>query len=572
MFRFSFFLWVMILTARGIAQRLETDYQPGSTSLSDYSQPLDFSFEEKTQESGLGYTHEAPYVPETFPIRPWLQSLGIAVSVVDVNHDGFMDVFVSNTAFGKKNALFINDGTGHFTNQIDQYGLGEMNKDSFSGRSLFFDCNGDGRRDLFQVRNACPIVYTQGGDDKFTPVDQKWPHDTCALTNAVGTADVNGDGILDLVFGGYPTNADGMRLLPANVVDGRNGSPITIMLGDGQCHFKETENFLEPGGKYFFLSLGIGDLRSTGKKDFWFATDYTDDKVFLNEGDHYRKIPAPRANALSGMNSEVMYLKGDQPPFVFVSQAYHKGYAPGGNNFWQWNGEQFVDHARDLGLRECGWSWGARAIDLNNDGLLDLAVSNGFISGKANGADYWYPFSTLIGSNEKIMSDWRYWPDMNGKSLSGFEQDCLYVNKGDHFENVAERVGFDSAREDGRSVAVIDADNSGNQSLLLGNQKGGLRYYKIASKDANGWIGFELIGKAPNTGAIGAKITLLADGKMFARENYLANTFSSLSDPRMHFGLGKAKMIESVEVRWPNGQTQKFEGLTMNRYHKLEEK
>jgi hypothetical protein len=561
---------MLMLAGRGIAQRLDPG-EAGSTSRSDPTQPLDFTMRETSQQRGLQFVHDGANMPEGFPIAPWLRSLGVAVSVADVNHDGFMDIYVSSTHIGKPNALFINDGKGNFTDRIHDYGLGSLNDKSLSGRSIFLDCNGDGRRDLFQVRRDCPVVLTQGNDNQFTPVNQEWPHYTCAMTSAVGTADVNGDGKLDLIFGGYPTTPEGQRFLPANVVDGRNGWPITVMLGDGQCHFKEEPNVFDAEGKFFFLSLGIGDLRNSGKKDFWFATDYTDDKIFLADGGGYKKTPMTRANALSGMNSEVMYLDGDQAPYLFISQAYRKGYTVGGNNLKQWDGERFVDHARERGLRECGWSWGARAVDLNNDGLLDIAVANGFISGKPGGADYWFPFSTLIGSSEAVMSDWRFWPDMRGKSLSGFEKDCLYVNKGDHFENVADRVGFDVEKLDGRAVAVIDADNSGRQSLIIGNQNGSLRYYEIHPTEQNAWVGFELSGRSPNREAIGAKIKLVADGKTFTRENLLTNTFATKNDPRLHFGLGKTKKIESVEVQWPDGRVEVFRGLELNRYHKLEE-
>lgn len=562
-FRIVFICFVVALGARGIAQRV------GSREASVRIENLDFTLQENSLNRGLQFQNETVELPDVVTIKPWVQALGASLSIVDVNHDGFMDIYTTNSRIGTHNALFVNDGKGRFTDRIKDYGLDRINNEVYSGRSVFFDCNGDGRRDLFQVTNNCPQLYVQSESGPFELKENKWPASVCAFNNAIAVADVNGDGHTDLILGGYPPHTPGgLRVLPTSTVNGRNGAELSILLGNGRCEFEKADKFLDPKGEFFFNSIGIGDLRNKGQADIWLATDYSSDKVFLKENDKYALAPSPYTSSTSGMNSEVMYLDGDSAPYLYISQAYRKGYNVGGNNFWHYDGSRFRDEAIPRGLHQCGWSWGGRAVDLNNDGLLDIAVTNGYISGDPN-QDYWYPFSTLSGSADFIFSNFTVWPNMNGKSLSGYEQDCLYVNRGDHFENVAQTVGFDLEKRDGRAIAVIDSTNDGHQHLVVANQNGPLRYYEITPTENNSWIGFELVGLAPNQEALGAKVIVMAGGRRFARENYTTNTFATQSDPRLHFGLGKAQKIDEIKVRWSNGREQKFSNLEMNRYHVL---
>ena len=102
-----------------------------------------------------------------------------------------------------------------------------------------------------------------------------------------------------------------------------------------------------------------------------------------------------------------------------------------------------------------GWSFGAQFGDLNNDGTLDLYLTNGYVSLDRN-RSYWYDFSKVAGGNSTIIGDARNWPAMEGRSLSGYQQKHVWLNDGaGKFVDVAQAVGVTDTY-DGRAVALAD--------------------------------------------------------------------------------------------------------------------
>lgn len=563
-------LVLSLVAVVGIARGLYVRFAYANEGPQLTGQALDFSLREVALARGLDHETRHFPLPDAIRVGPWVQSIGANVAVADVNGDGFMDIFVGSLVPGEKNRLFINDGHGQFRDRADEYGLADLNHETVSIRGVFFDANDDGKPDLLLVTNACPKLFLQSPNGKFVVKETEFPASACGVNEAVALTDIDGDGRVDLVLGGIPFDFRTFRVLPTDVVNARNGTELSVMLNRAPGVFRFAPGRLDAKGKYFFHSLGVGDLRGTGRPDIWAAADFTDSKVFLRNDRGYELVNPPFTTSRSGMNSEVLYLEGEERPFVFVSHAYRIGYAVGGNNLWRYDGHDFVDESRKRGVDRCGWAWGGRAVDLNNDGLLDLAVANGFISGDP-GRDYWFAYGTLISSIQAVTRSFEFWPPMKDRDFSGHERDCLFLNRGDHFENVAEIAGFDAPKLDGRGVAVIDADNSGRQSLLVANQNGRLMYYEVSPDPRRNWIGFRLRGRPGNRDAIGSRVIIRAGGKTFRRENYTLNTFAAQSDPRVHFGLGEISTVEEVEIRWPEGKLQKIGPLRAGRYYEIEE-
>src|SRR5262249_21479348 len=150
---------------------------------------------------------------------------------------------------------------------------------------------------------------------------------------------------------------------------------------------------------------------------------------------------------------------------VYISNITEPGNLVQGNNLWvpkpETSGEglQFVNRATTLDLDKGGWSWGAQFGDLNNDGLLDLYLTNGYISANS-GENYWYEYSLIAGGNKRLIADAKHWPRMKGRSLSGNQTKCLWWNKGGRFVDIARAVGVNDTF-DGRSVALADLENRG---------------------------------------------------------------------------------------------------------------
>ena len=228
-----------------------------------------------------------------------------------------------------------------------------------------------------------------------------------------------------------------------------------------------------------------------------------------------------------------------------------------------------------MGVDLGGWSFGAQFGDLNNDGLLDLYLTNGYISA-GTGDNYWYDYGLIAGALKTLIVDAKNWPPMRGRSLSGYQTKCLWWNKGDKFVDVARAVGVTDTN-DGRAVALADLGNRGVLDVLVANQKGPLLLYRNTVAKDNHWVQFELEGTRSNRSAIGARVRLFwkndarPDGQEQVQEVSGGSGYASQNMRRLHFGLGKNAHIEKALIRWPSGREQTISEPVADRLHKIEE-
>jgi hypothetical protein len=228
-----------------------------------------------------------------------------------------------------------------------------------------------------------------------------------------------------------------------------------------------------------------------------------------------------------------------------------------------------VNQAHDRGVELGGWSWGAQFGDLNNDGRIDLYLTNGYISADRH-QSYWYDFGIIAGANKTIISDAKNWPEMHGRSLAGYQQKCVWLNRNREFVDVAQAIGVTDTY-DGRAVALADLWNRGMLDAVVANQKGPLLLYKNAVKPENQWIEFELEGIKSNRSAIGAKVRLSWNGQQQVQEVSGGSGYAAQSMRRLHFGLGKEPKVEKVFIQWPSGQTQTVDQPQAGICHKIKE-
>jgi hypothetical protein len=261
---------------------------------------------------------------------------------------------------------------------------------------------------------------------------------------------------------------------------------------------------------------------------------------------------------------------------IYVSNISEDGVLIQGNNLWvpregtSGDGLKYDNLARDMGVELGGWSFGAQFGDLNNDGALDLYLTNGYVSADRGGS-YWYDYSKVAGGNTAIISDAKNWPPMEGRSLAGYQQKCVWVSDGaGRFRDLAQVVGATDTY-DGRSVALVDLWNRGALDVVVANQKGPLLVYKNTVSPENRWIAFELEGAASNSSAIGAQVRLFWNGQQQVQEVSGGSGFCSQNQRRLHFGLGKDPKIEKAVIRWPSGRVQTLESPEPGKIHKLKE-
>jgi hypothetical protein len=254
-----------------------------------------------------------------------------------------------------------------------------------------------------------------------------------------------------------------------------------------------------------------------------------------------------------------------------VSNISEEGILLQGNNLWVHSSERdgtpvFENMARSMGVDLGGWSFGAQFGDLNNDGLLDLYLVNGFVSASRN-ESYWYDYSKVAGGNEVVISDAKNWPAMGTRSLGGYQQKRVWVNDGaGRFVDVAPMIGV-TDRYDGRSVALADLGRRGVLDVIVANQRGPLLLYRNDVLPGRHWVAFALEGACrsdagaetcSNRSAIGAEVS---GGSGFCSQN----------DRQLHFGLGETARIEKAVVRWPSGRTEEIRNPAPDRVHKVKE-
>ena len=184
---------------------------------------------------------------------------------------------------------------------------------------------------------------------------------------------------------------------------------------------------------------------------------------------------------------------------------------------------------------------------------MDLYVANGFISAKKN-TSYWYDYSKVTGGNSSIIEDAKNWPDMKGKSQSGYEQNKIWLNDGDRkFEDVSNDV-CPYVTYDSRAVALADLSNNGALDVIVANQNNIPQIYKNDQQNSNHWIEIDLQGTTSNADAIGARVMLEWNGKKQVQVVTAGLGFASQNEHRLHFGLGKSSSVDRIAIHWPSGK------------------
>ena len=547
-----------------------------------------FYLQEVSHAAGADFVHQGPTLDHKLdPIMPEVASMGAAVSIVDFDRDGWPDIYVTNSAIGSKNALYHNNHDGTFTDVAEQMGVANVNQDGtgVSMGAVWGDYDNDGYEDLFLYKWGKPELFHNDHGHSFTPVTDQAGLPPWVNANTALWLDYDGDGKLDLFIGGYYSeNIDlwhlrNTEMMPESFEYAKNGGRKYLLHNLGNGKFEDVTAKVGIDSHRWALAASAADLRGTGHPDLFIANDYGISELYFNDGTRFHEVGqqtgvgfAPK----SGMNAAFGDVFNRGQYSVYVSNISENGVLIQGNNLWvpkegtSGNGLKYENMARDLGVELGGWSFGAQFGDLNNDGNLDLFLTNGYVSLDRN-RDYWYDFSKIAGGHTSIISDARNWPAMDGRSLSGYQHKNLWLNDGaGHFVDVAQSVGVTDTH-DGRSVAMADLWNRGVLDVVVANQRGPLLIYKNVVAPNQAWIEFQLEGISSNRSAIGAEVTLFWNGQRQVQEVSGGSGFCAQNDRRLHFGLGKDPQIEKAVIRWPSGKSQTLNNLSAGQRYDLKE-
>jgi hypothetical protein len=501
--------------------------------------------------------------------RRWYipESNGTGAAWLDYDGDGDMDLFVGNGQGMRyvddgarlevvrtgRSALYRNDGHMHFTDVSEATGCA---RSDWMQAIATGDVDNDGDPDLYI---ACfgPHVFLRNDGGKFVDAT-KDAGLGCELWGAgAAFADVDRDGALDLyvanycVFdlahpplGGKREVIDGVEVgwgPEAENKQGFNvGAPDLFYFGDGHGHFLEATRGTGLALEKPLCSYAVvfSDVDDDGWQDILVANDGQPANLFINDGKgHFADKALERgfafnaegkATASMGMTVEDFDGDGDM-------DVLRTNFDLEANSLLVNDGKgHFQDLAMLHGLAQPSvdkLGWACAFFDVECDGDLDLLVANGHV----------YPQAKEIGMSSWLMPTQLYEAVADPKCTISYR------------DVTAEVGGGLATLHSARGIALADADDDGDLDVVVIDLDEKPRLLENRSVRAGHWISVRCRGIASNRDGIGARVSVVAGGRVRVREMRTTQGLYSSHDPRLFFGLGDVKAIERVEVQWPNG-------------------
>jgi enediyne biosynthesis protein E4 len=548
-----------------------------------------FYFQEVARAAGMDFTHQAPTLDARLAhIMPQIAAMGAAVSIVDADRDGWLDIYVTNSGEGSHNRLYRNLGDGTFQNVAPAMGVADVNRQGtgVSMGAVWGDYDNDGYEDLFLYKWGRPELFHNEQGRRLVRVTARAGLPPWINANTAIWLDYDRDGRLDLFIGGYFAEHVNLwqltttRIMPESFEYAHNGGRKYLLHNRGDGSFEDVTEQLGIMSRRWALAATAADLRGSGYPDLFIANDYGVSELYYNDGGRRFREVGKQAGVgfapKSGMNAAVGDVLNQGQFAIYVTNISESGILLQGNNLWIPQAGTVGDNlkydnlARAMGVELGGWSFGAQFGDLNNDGYLDLYLTNGYISAD-RAKSYWYDFAKVAGGNSTIIADAQNWPPMQGRSLAGYQQKRVWINDGaGQFFDVAQVVGVTDTY-DGRAVALADLWNRGVLDVVVMNQKGPLLLYKNTVVPDHQWIAFDLQGSVSNRSVIGAQVRLFWNGHEQVQEVSGGSGFGAQNQRRVHFGLGKQAHIEKAVIRWPAGQVQTLTAPQTGQIHQVKE-
>jgi len=480
------------------------------------------------------------------------------VTMVDINGDGFLDIYVCKSADGRperrKNILLINNGNLTFTDKAKEYGLDD---EGYSTQASFFDYDNDGDLDMFllnhslievsntiginpALRNARDPYFSdklfRNDNGKFTDVSEA-AGITGGMANyglGIAVSDINNDGWQDV----YVTNdyAENDHIY----INNKNGT------------FTDSVYQLLDHMSNFSMGIDIADFNNDGLPDI-----YTLD--MLPEDNKRQKL-------LFGPN--------DYDKFnMFVKTGLHYQYMRNMLQLNNGNGS-YSEIGQLAGVSNTDWSWAPLIADYDNDGYPDLFVSNGYKLDVINMDFLKYKADVMIkngrgnGVNKTPNMD-----ILKQIPRSEYHNYIFRNNRNLTFKNVSHEWGFDrDVLNNGASYA--DLDNDGDLDLVTNNMNHEAFIYRNNSNDffKNNFLTLRLKGEGMNRFGIGAKVKVYFNGQVVFKEVNPTRGFQSSVDFDLTIGLGKSPAVDSIQIIWPLGKTETIKAVKANQVIELAER
>jgi len=512
------------------------------------------AFEDVAKQAGLTAAHIA--TPEKKYI---METMSGGVGFIDCDNDGKLDIVIANGSNVERYrnggdllvTLYHQDSDLKFSDITQAAGL---TRKGWGMGVTVMDYDNDGRQDLFVTGYGGNVLYHNLGNCKFEDVTERAGLRLGEFSTGAAWADYDRDGFVDVFVPGY-VHVDMNNLPEFGSVEGS----CTVMSVKVQCGPiglpGEPDHLFHNRGDGTFEDVskkaGVEDaVHAYGMQGIWFdydhdgwpdlyvANDIVAKYVYHNNHDGTFEDVSLLSGAAVDANGKAQSTMG-----AATGDFDHSGnfgvfitnFSTMSNTLYRNQGPKgFTDigFASQLGPASLPYvAWGAAFFDFDNDGWLDLVVSNGHV----------YPQADQI------------------KGVTPYRQPMVLFrnNRNRTFENVSKAAGFDKLRAASwRGLAVGDVNNDGKPDILVMDVDGPPMLLINRTESANHAALIHLIGTKSNKAAIGARVTVTARDLQQTAEVQSGSSYLSQNDLRLHFGLGAHSMMDKVEIAWPSGKRE----------------
>jgi enediyne biosynthesis protein E4 len=510
--------------------------------------------------SGISWVHVSgrsamAHLPET---------VGAGCAFLDYDNDGWMDLYLVNSgrcdfyepAQPLRNALYHNNRDGTFTDVTQKAGVPG---DAYGMGIAVGDYDRDGFPDLYVTQYPHSILYHNNGDGTFTDVTAKAGVTAPGWATSAVWFDYDNDGRLDLFvcrfvdynkaklkFCGDRLTGERFYCIPT-IYD---PMPCWLFHNNGDGTFTDVSKesgISQPLAKAW--GVVAADINNDGHMDLYVTNDTVPNFLFANRGkgrfEEIGLLAGVGVNVFgkprSGMGVDAADYDQDGWIDLFEANVDHEMYSIYHND----RNETFSDVANPTGIgatTRLMSGWGLKFFDYDNDGDLDLLLSNG------------HPDDAV---------------DKRIEGVKFLEPLLLFRNTGKGFENASGQSGSIFSKPlSGRGLALGDFDNDGSVDVLVTQNNAAPVLLRNNLGRQNHWLGVRLVGTKANIDAIGARITYQAGDLKRHQFKVGGGSYLSSQDPRMVLGLGKRTKIDWLEIQWPqpSGKTERFTELPIDRY------
>ena len=539
------------------------------TNASPIGQQLAVNFVDIAEKAGLNFTNvfggllTKKYIIET---------TGTGVAIFDYDNDGWPDIFFVNgtTLEGSgdgqapTNHLYRNNHDGTFTDVTAQAGLTAT---GWGQGVCVGDYDNDGWEDLYITYYGKNRLY-HNDHGVFKDVSEQAGVSGSGKAWGTGCAfvDYDRDGLLDLIVANYvdfdlsaaPAPGDRPSCIwkGVPVMCGPRGLPGAKNIlyhnrGNGTFEDVTVKAHIDQTNGHYAFSISTFDYDDDGWPDIYIACDSTPSILYHNNHDGtFTDVAVIEGVAFNedgreqaGMGSTIADYDGDGRLDIFKTN-----FSDDTSTLYRNNGDgTFTDatFSAGLGLHTKYLGWGTMFFDFDNDGWPDLILANGHV-----------------------------YPEVDKHHLgSSYEEPrILYHNNGNGtFTEVSSPGSGISGELSSRGLAVADLWNDGRPSVVVSNMNAKPSLLVNQVRYPNHWVAFKMVGTTSNRDAIGAQIRVKVAQRVLVDEVRSGSSYISNSDMRVHFGLGAATKIDSIQVRWPNGKFEDFDGLPIDSIQTLKE-